>query len=295
MSKVDFTGLGVALVTPFNNDGSIDFDSLEKVVEFQITNGVDYIVALGTTAETSSLTIDEQRKVVDFVIKVVAKRVPIVVGMASNCTASLIERVSNFDFTDIDAILSVTPYYNKPTQEGLFRHFCALSEVSPVPIILYNVPGRTGVNMTADTTLRIAKACANVIAIKEASGDMNQIKEIIDGSNEGFYMISGDDAVTTDVILAGGIGVISVFGNAFPKEMKWLVKSALEGSAASARDKMESDFSSLFKLMFVDGNPAGVKSLMSLKGLLQNVLRLPLVEVSEETSSKIKNEYNRFS
>lgn len=295
MSKVDFTGLGVALVTPFNNDGSIDFDSLEKVVEFQITNGVDYIVALGTTAETSSLTIDEQRKVVDFVIKVVAKRVPIVVGMASNCTASLIERVSNFDFTDIDAILSVTPYYNKPTQEGLFRHFCALSEVSPVPIILYNVPGRTGVNMTADTTLRIAKACANVIAIKEASGDMNQIKEIIDGSNEGFYMISGDDAVTTDVILAGGIGVISVFGNAFPKEMKWLVKSALEGSAVSARDKMESDFSSLFKLMFVDGNPAGVKSLMSLKGLLQNVLRLPLVEVSDETSNKIKNEYKRFS
>ncbi len=295
MSKVDFTGLGVALVTPFNNDGSIDFDSLEKVVEFQITNGVDYIVALGTTAETSSLTIDEQRKVVDFVIKVVAKRVPIVVGMASNCTASLIERVSNFDFTDIDAILSVTPYYNKPTQEGLFRHFCALSEVSPVPIILYNVPGRTGVNMTADTTLRIAKACANVIAIKEASGDMNQIKEIIDGSNEGFYMISGDDAVTTDVILAGGIGVISVFGNAFPKEMKWLVKSALEGSAASARDKMESDFSSLFKLMFVDGNPAGVKSLLCLRGLVKNVLRLPLVEVSDETSNKIKNEYKRFS
>ena len=295
MSKVDFTGLGVALVTPFNNDGSIDFDSLEKVVEFQITNGVDYIVALGTTAETSSLTIDEQRKVVDFVIKVVAKRVPIVVGMASNCTASLIERVSNFDFTDIDAILSVTPYYNKPTQEGLFRHFCALSEVSPVPIILYNVPGRTGVNMTADTTLRIAKACANVIAIKEASGDMNQIKQIIDGSNEGFYMISGDDAVTTDVILAGGIGVISVFGNAFPKEMKWLVKSALEGSAASARDKMESDFSSLFKLMFVDGNPAGVKSLLCLRGLVKNVLRLPLVEVSDETSNKIKVEYKKFS
>lgn len=295
MSKVDFTGLGVALVTPFNNDGSIDFDSLEKVVEFQITNGVDYIVALGTTAETSSLTIDEQRKVVDFVIKVVAKRVPIVVGMASNCTASLIERVSNFDFTDIDAILSVTPYYNKPTQEGLFRHYCALSEVSPVPIILYNVPGRTGVNMTADTTLRIAKACANVIAIKEASGDMNQIKQIIDGSNEGFYMISGDDAVTTDVILAGGIGVISVFGNAFPKEMKWLVKSALEGSAASARDKMESDFSSLFKLMFVDGNPAGVKSLLCLRGLVKNVLRLPLVEVSDETSNKIKVEYKKFS
>lgn len=295
MSKVDFTGLGVALVTPFNNDESVDYDSLNKLIEFQINSGVDYIVALGTTAETPTLTISEQKDIVDYIVKTVNGRVPIVVGMGDNCTASLVDKIKGFDFTGISAILSVTPYYNKPTQEGLYLHYCAIGKVSPVPIILYNVPGRTGVNMTAETTVRVAKACNNVVATKEASGDLNQIKEIIDNAPEGFNVISGDDAVTTDVILSGGVGVISVFGNAFPKEMKWLVKSALEGSASSAREKMEQDFNKLFHLMFVEGNPAGVKALLQMRGLVENVVRLPLVVVSDGTRSKIKEQFNRFA
>lgn len=295
MSKVDFTGLGVALVTPFNNDESVDYDSLNKLIEFQINSGVDYIVALGTTAETPTLTISEQKDIVDYIVKTVNGRVPIVVGMGDNCTASLVDKIKGFDFTGISAILSVTPYYNKPTQEGLYLHYCAISKVSPVPIILYNVPGRTGVNMTAETTVRVAKACNNVVATKEASGDLNQIKGIIDNAPEGFNVISGDDAVTTDVILSGGVGVISVFGNAFPKEMKWLVKSALEGSASSAREKMEQDFDKLFHLMFVEGNPAGVKALLQMRGLVENVVRLPLVVVSDGTRTKIKEQFNRFA
>lgn len=295
MSKVDFTGLGVALVTPFNNDESVDYGSLNKLIEFQINSGVDYIVALGTTAETPTLTISEQKDIVDYIVKTVNGRVPIVVGMGDNCTASLVDKIKGFDFTGISAILSVTPYYNKPTQEGLYLHYCAIGKVSPVPIILYNVPGRTGVNMTAETTVRVAKACNNVVATKEASGDLNQIKEIIDNAPEGFNVISGDDAVTTDVILSGGVGVISVFGNAFPKEMKWLVKSALEGSASSAREKMEQDFDKLFHLMFVEGNPAGVKALLQMRGLVENVVRLPLVVVSDGTRSKIKEQFNRFA
>ena len=294
MSKNDFSGLGIAIVTPFKSDDSVDYESLGRLIEFQIENGIDYIVALGTTAETPTLTAEEQKEIVRFIVNKVAKRVPVVAGLSDNCTASLIKKVGQFDFSGVDAILSVTPYYNKPTQEGLYRHFCALSKVSPVPIILYNVPGRTGVNMTADTALRIAKDCPNVIATKEASGNFEQIKEIIDGAPEGFYVISGDDAVTTDIVLAGGIGVISVFGNAFPKEMKWLVKCAAEGSAASAREKMEADFNKLFDLMFVEGNPAGVKALLHLRGLVENVVRLPLVVVTDETESKIKAEFERF-
>ncbi len=294
MSKNDFSGLGIAIVTPFKSDDSVDYESLGRLIEFQIENGIDYIVALGTTAETPTLTAEEQKEIVRFIVNKVAKRVPVVAGLSDNCTASLIKKVGQFDFSGVDAILSVTPYYNKPTQEGLYRHFCALSKVSPVPIILYNVPGRTGVNMTADTALRIAKDCPNVIATKEASGNFEQIKEIIDGAPEGFYVISGDDAVTTDIVLAGGIGVISVFGNAFPKEMKWLVKCAAEGSAVSAREKMEADFNKLFDLMFVEGNPAGVKALLHLRGLVENVVRLPLVVVTDETESKIKAEFERF-
>lgn len=294
MSKVDFTGLGVALVTPFKSDESVNYDSLEKLIEFQISNGTDYIVALGTTAETPTLTIQEQKDITKFIVKQVNGRTPIVVGIGDNCTASLLDKVNNIDFTGISAILSVTPYYNKPTQEGLYRHFCALSKISPVPIILYNVPGRTGVNMTPETTIRIAKECNNVIATKEASGDINQIKQIIEQAPKEFQVISGDDAITTDVVLAGGKGVISVFANAYPKEMKWLVDSALNGSATSAREKMEAEFSELFKLMFIEGNPAGVKALLEMKGLSENVLRLPLISVTDSTKSKIKAEYEKF-
>ncbi|NLX81164.1 MAG: 4-hydroxy-tetrahydrodipicolinate synthase [Proteiniphilum sp.] len=295
MSKVDFIGLGVAIVTPFNSDESVDYESLGKLIEFQISSGTDYIVALGTTAETPTLTAKEQKEIVRFIVKTVEGRIPIVVGIGDNCTSSLLEKVQTIDLTGVSAILSVTPYYNKPTQEGLYRHFCALSKVSPLPIILYNVPGRTGVNMCAETTIRIAKECKNVIATKEASGNLTQIKQIIDEAPEGFNVISGDDAITTDVVLSGGIGVISVFGNAYPKEMKWLVDSALKERTSAAREKMENDFNELFHLMFVEGNPAGVKALLEMKGLANNVVRLPLVTVTEGTKAKIQTEFNKFA
>jgi len=290
MSKVDLKGLGVALITPFKEDNSIDFDGLSRMVEYQLENGTDYIVALGTTAETPALSDKEKTVVVRRIIEQTAGRVPVMVGVGGNNTAALVEELKTADFTGVSAILSVTPYYNKPTQEGLFQHYKTLSKHSPLPIVLYNVPGRTGVNMTAETTVRIARECPNVVAVKEASGDLSQIKAIIESAPEGFHVISGDDAITTSVIELGGIGVISVFANAFPKEMAWLVRNALAGEARSAREKMEADFNRLFHLMFVEGNPSGVKCMLYLKGLVANVLRLPLVPVSEKTRREIEEE-----
>ncbi|OPZ28007.1 MAG: 4-hydroxy-tetrahydrodipicolinate synthase [Bacteroidetes bacterium ADurb.BinA174] len=295
MSKVNFRGLGVALVTPFKSDDSIDYNALEKLIDYHLSNGTDYIVALGTTAETPTLSAEEQNKIVSFMVEKLNGRIPLVVGVGGNCTSVLVDKLKKMDCKGISAILSVTPYYNKPTQEGLYQHYCALSAASQLPIILYNVPGRTGVNMSVETTLRIARSCKNVIAIKEASGNINQITEIIKGAPEGFSVISGDDSITTAVIQNGGIGVISVFGNAFPKEMKWLVQSVLEGDAVAARQKMEESFNKLFDLMFIDGNPAGVKCLLSLKGLLENKLRLPLVPVREQTKQEIIEELKKIS
>ncbi|HHT34216.1 MAG TPA: 4-hydroxy-tetrahydrodipicolinate synthase [Bacteroidales bacterium] len=290
MTKVNFKGLGVALITPFNDDRSIDWGALSRLIEFQVVNGTDYIVALGTTAETPTLSKEEKREVVRFIVEKVNGRIPVVKGVGGNNTAEVAEEMQSCDITGISAFLSVTPYYNKPTQEGLYRHFCSLSQASPLPIILYNVPGRTGVNMTAETTLRLARNCNNVIAIKEASGDLNQIKAIIDGAPAEFQVISGDDAVTTDVIALGGVGVISVFGNAFPKEMAWLVRHALNGDALHARKQMEDEFNTLFHLIFVEGNPSGVKSLLNQRGMVRNVVRLPLVAVSEKTARLIQQE-----
>ena len=290
MTKVNFKGLGVALITPFNDDRSIDWGALSRLIEFQVANGTDYIVALGTTAETPTLSKEEKREVVRFIVEKVNGRIPVVKGVGGNNTAEVAEEMQSCDITGISAFLSVTPYYNKPTQEGLYRHFCSLSQASPLPIILYNVPGRTGVNMTAETTLRLARNCNNVIAIKEASGDLNQIKAIIDGAPAEFQVISGDDAVTTDVIALGGVGGISVFGNAFPKEMAWLVSHALNGDALHARKQMEDEFNTLFHLIFVEGNPSGVKSLLNQRGMVRNVVRLPLVPVSEKTARLIQQE-----
>lgn len=295
MSKVDLRGLGVALITPFKEDNSVDFEALSRLVRFHLESDTDYIVALGTTAETPTLSKKEKDDVVRFIVEEVGGKIPVVMGLGGNNTADLASDLKNSDFSGISAILSVTPYYNKPTQEGLYRHYCALSQASSLPLILYNVPGRTGVNMTAETTLRLASDCDNIVAIKEASGDLGQIKSIIDKAPEGFYVISGDDAITTDVIALGGIGVISVFANAFPREMVWLVKNALEGNIAEARRKMSADFDTLFHLMFVEGNPAGVKCLLSLKGMIHNELRLPLVPVSEGTERRIKMESTKFS
>ena len=295
MTNIHFQGLGVALITPFSDDGSIDFDALSGLLDYQLENGTDYIVALGTTAETPTLSKKEKADVVRFIVEKVNGRIPVVMGVGGNNTAELVKELQTTDFTGISAILSVTPYYNKPTQEGLFQHYCALSQASPLPIILYNVPGRTGVNLTAETTLRIARHCSNVIAVKEASGNLDQIKAIIDGAPQGFHVISGDDAFTTAVIERGGIGVISVVGNAFPKEMSRLVQSALEGDAANARNKMEQDFSRLFHLIFVEGNPAGIKCILHLKGMVKNKLRLPLVPVSAQTEKLISDELTRLS
>jgi 4-hydroxy-tetrahydrodipicolinate synthase len=290
MTKVNLRGLGVALITPFHDDGTIDWGALSGIIEYQVANGTDYIVALGTTAETPTLSRQEQVDVVRFIVEKVNGRIPVVKGVGGNNTAAVAEEMRCGDLTGISAFLSVTPYYNKPTQEGLYRHYHALSQVSPLPVILYNVPGRTGVNMTAETALRIARDCPNVIATKEASGDLNQIKAIIEGAPEGFQVISGDDAVTTAVIALGGVGVISVFGNAFPKEMAWLVRHALNGDAQHARQKMEADFNALFHLIFVEGNPSGVKCLLSQRGMVRNVVRLPLVPVSHGTSQLIQQE-----
>ncbi len=294
MSKVYFKGLGVALITPFSDNNSIDFDALSRLVEYQLANGADYLVALGTTAETPTLSKKEKAEVVRCIVNQTKGRVPVVMGVGGNNTAELVEELKHGDFTGVSGILSVTPYYNKPTGEGLFQHYKALSSHSPLPIILYNVPGRTGVNMTAETTLRIARECPNVVAVKEASGDLNQIKAIIEAAPDGFHVISGDDGITTSVIEEGGIGVISVFANAFPKEMSWLVKSALEGDLVNARREMEANYDRLFHLMFVEGNPSGVKCMLHLKGMIANRLRLPLVPVSEKAHQEIKEELSRF-
>lgn len=284
----------MALITPFNEDGSIDWGALSNIIEYQISNDTDYIVALGTTAETPTLSKQEKTEVARFIVERVNGRIPVVKGVGGNNTLEVAEEMRSCDTTGISAFLSVTPYYNKPTQEGLYRHFYALSQASPLPIILYNVPGRTGMNMSAETTLRLARDCKNIIAIKEASGDLNQIKSIIDGAPEGFQVISGDDAVTTDVISMGGVGVISVFGNAFPGQMSWLVKLALNGDALNARKQMEEDFNNLFHLMFVDGNPSGVKYLLYQRGMVHNVVRLPLVPVSQNTERLISEELTRL-
>ncbi len=288
MSEINLRGLGVALITPFKYDGSVDFDALTRLIDFQLENGTNYIVAIGTTAETPTLTKAEKKEISRFIVNRVNGRIPVVMGVGGNNTSALIEELKTSDFTGINAILSVTPCYNKPTQEGLYQHYKALSKVSPLPLILYNVPGRTGVNMTSETTLRIANDCNNVIAIKEASGNLDQIEDIIKKSPKGFSVISGDDSIATAVIELGGIGVISVFGNAFPKEMVWLVESALNGDSLNARIKMENDYNELFHLIFVEGNPAGVKSILSQKGMIKNKLRLPLVSVSEKTELLIK-------
>lgn len=288
MPRINLKGVGVALITPFKNDDSVDYDALAKIVDYQVQNGIDYLVVLGTTAETPTLTETEKKEIVDFVVSKVAGRIPIVMGVGGNNTKAIVDKLNSDDFYGIDAILSVTPYYNKPSQEGLFQHYKAISEASKLPIVLYNVPGRTGVNMTAETTLRIANEFRNVVAIKEASGDITQMDEIIKRKPEDFQVISGDDGVTFPLITLGAVGVISVIGNAFPKEFSRMTRLALEGDFQSAL-AIHHSFSELFKLLFVDGNPAGVKCMLHMMGYIENKLRLPLVPTRITTYEKIRN------
>lgn len=293
MPKNRFTGMGVALITPFKKDGSIDYDALRRLIEYQIKNGTDYFVVLGTTAETPTLTKQERAELVSFVTAQINGRVPIVLGMGGNCTKALVEEIRSTDLSQVDAILSVTPYYNKPSQEGLYRHYAEVAQNSRVPVILYNVPGRTGVNLTAQTTLRLANEFKNIIAIKEASGNFAQIDDIIKNKPDDFMVISGDDGITFPLITLGAVGVISVIGNAFPKEFSRMVRLALNGDYNGARE-IHYRFSELIDLLFVDGNPAGVKSMLSVMGFIENELRLPLVPTTINTFEKIRFVLNQL-
>lgn len=288
MAQTRFTGLGIALLTPFKEDESIDFEALGRLLDYQLQNGIDYIVVLGTTAETPTLTEDEKKEVWQFVKQRVNGRVPLVLGLGSNNTRGLVEKLQYDDFTGVDAILSIVPYYNKPSQEGIYQHFKAIAEASPVPVFLYNVPGRTGVNMLPDTTIRIAREFKNVIAIKEACGNMDQINDIIKRAPKEFMVISGDDGITYPLITMGAKGVISVIGNAFPKEFGRMVRLSLQGEYDQARE-IHQKFTDLFDLLFVDGNPAGAKCMLSLMGYIQNKLRLPLVPTRTVTYEKIRD------
>lgn len=284
-----FKGLGVALVTPFTKSGEVDFVSLRRLLDYQLSNGVDFICLLGTTAETPTLSAEERQQVKDLVVSKVNGQVPILMGCGGNNTAAIVEQIKTDDFNGIDGILSVCPYYNKPSQEGLYQHFKAISAAASLrnlSVVLYNVPGRVGVNMTAETTLRLANECENIVAIKEASGNFTQIDDIIKNKPANFDVISGDDGITFPLITLGAVGVISVIGNALPKEFSRMVRLALNGDYANALT-IHHKFTELFKLLFVDGNPAGVKAMLNSMGLIENELRLPLVPSRISTFEKI--------
>lgn len=287
-AALDLKGMGVALVTPFHHDKTIDFDALGKLIEYQLEGGVDYLVVLGTTAETPTLSANEREAVRTFVAEKVAGRVPLVLGCGGNNTMAVIEEMLATDLRPFSAILSVVPFYNKPSQEGIYAHYSAIAQASPLPIILYNVPGRTGVNMTAETTLRLAKAHPNIIGIKEASGNISQMDAIIKSKRPDFMVISGDDGITYPLITLGAVGVISVIGNAFPREFAEMVRLALAGKLDRALT-IHHRFTELFSLLFVDGNPAGVKCLLNLMGHIENELRLPLVPTRITTHDRIRD------
>lgn len=294
MADINLKGMGVALITPFKEDESVDYDALSKLVDYQVQNGTDYLVVLGTTAETPTLTEEEKRNILDLVITRVKGRIPIVLGLGGNCTRSVVEKLKTDNFEGIDAILSVVPFYNKPSQEGIYQHYKAIASATKLPIVLYNVPGRTGVNMTAETTLRIACEFENVIAVKEASGNITQMDDIIKHKPARFNVISGDDGITFPLLTLGAIGVISVIGNAFPKEFSRMVRLALAGDFDNART-IHHSFTDLFSLLFVDGNPAGAKSMLSMMGFIENKLRLPLVPTRIVTYEKIREVLRQLS
>jgi 4-hydroxy-tetrahydrodipicolinate synthase len=291
---INLTGMGVALITPFKEDSSVDYEALGRLVDYQLKNGTDYLVVLGTTAETPTLTAEEKQAITAFVVERVKGKVPIVLGVGGNCTNALVDELEQRDYSGIDALLSVTPYYNKPTQEGLYQHYKTLSQHTRLPLVLYNVPGRTGVNMTAETTLRLAKDCPNIIAVKEASGNIAQVNSIIKQKPADFMVISGDDGITFPLIALGAVGVISVIGNAFPKEFSRMVRLALAGDFQHALE-IHHRFTELFDLLFVDGNPAVVKCMLHAMGFIENKLRLPLVPTRIKTYEQIRSVLNELN
>lgn len=281
-----FKGLGIALITPFLQDGSVDYRTLKKLVEYQLDNGADFLCILATTAETPCLTREEKDKITELVKEVNHGRVKILKYCGGNNTSAVIDEIKSSDWSGIDGILSICPYYNKPSQEGLYQHFKAIAKVSPLPLVMYNVPGRTGVNMKAVTQVRLANDCPNIVAVKEASGSLEQIDEIIKNKPADFDVISGDDALTFSMIASGAVGVISVIGNALPKEFSRMIRLEFNGEYKSARI-IHHRFTELYKLLFVDGNPAGVKALLNDMGFINNVLRLPLVPTTIKTKERM--------
>jgi 4-hydroxy-tetrahydrodipicolinate synthase len=289
-------GTGVAIVTPFKNDSSIDFTAFGRVIDHVINGGVNYIVAMGTTGESVTLTKDEKQAIISYVVESVENRVPLVVGIGGNNTQEVINCIRHSDLTGVDGILSVAPYYNKPSQRGLFQHFKAIATCSPVPVIIYNVPGRTCSNISSETCLQLANECENIIGIKEASGDISQIMRIIKGKPENFSVISGDDILTIPIIAAGGSGVISVLANVYPAQCSELVNHSLKNNFKSARE-IQFRFMEIIELLFIDGNPSGAKAMLNIMNICQNTLRLPLVPVSRTNYSRIQKameEINKY-
>ena len=281
-----FKGLGIALITPFTSEGSVDYDALKRLIEYQLANGADFLCILATTGEAPCLTQQERDDITAFIRERVAGRVPILKYCGGNNTAAVVEEIKTTDWTGIDGILSICPYYNKPSQEGIYQHFKAIAEVSSLPIVLYNVPGRTGVNMKPETIVRLANDFANIVGVKEASGSMEQVDEIIKNKPHRFDVISGDDALTFSMVASGAAGVISVIGNALPKEFSRMIRLEFNGEYESAR-KIHHKFTELYSLLFIDGNPAGCKALLNDMGMIENVLRLPLVPTTITTKQKM--------
>ena len=286
MAQNIFKGLGIALVTPFTADGEVDYPSLKRLVDYQLQNGADFLCIQATTGETPCLTAEEKHQIKQLVVELAGGRVPILMGCGGNNTAAVVDQLRTGDFSGIDGVLSVCPYYNKPSQEGLYQHFRAIAEASPLPVVLYNVPGRTGVNLKSSTTLRLAADCQNIVAIKEAAGSLEQVDEIIKQKPARFDVLSGDDALTFSMVASGAAGAISVIGNALPKEVSRMIRLEFRGEYEPAR-KIHHRFTELYSLLFVDGNPAGVKALLHEMGFIENELRLPLVPTRVATSQKI--------
>ena len=293
MAEMKFEGLGVALVTPFNKDFSIDYEALEGLLNHVVSGGSDYLVVLGTTGEPPTLTLEEKIVVTQFIKEKTAGNIPLVLGIGGNSTSKVIEDIIRRDLDGYSAILSVTPYYNKPNQEGLFQHYKAISEASPLPVILYNVPGRTGVNLSADTTTRLSHTSEKIIGVKEASGKIEQTEEIIKNARNGFCVISGDDGCTAALMKRGAKGVISVLGNAFPGIVKKLVTLCQENKNTEA-EEFQKSLQPIIGHLFEDGNPGGVKTVLAKMGLMNNVLRLPLVPVSRSTEERLYKEVERL-
>lgn len=293
MSKSPFSGTGVAVITPFTSSLEVDYKSLRQLINYLIENDIDYLVAMGTTAESPTISVEEKKKIFDCFVETTANRVPLVVGLGGNNTAALAQSLQEVDTKGFSAILSVSPYYNRPTQEGIYRHYKALDVVTPLPLLLYNVPGRTAANITAETTLRIAHDCPNVIGIKEASGDLVQGRAILEGRPKGFIVVSGDDETAIQLIQSGAEGVISVIAGGFPNLFISGVQAAIKGDHKKA-DEIANLVQSIADQVYAEGNPGGIKAVLALRGMIENQLRLPLIPVSDPVRSALKTFVDKY-